>query len=366
MRILGVLGCIALLVMSACESKPKKPLSGTVFMDEFHALCPHDMRSANEARQAFVAAGAKESRPIIGAFVQTHDPAPNMPAFTRLERGETQWRYDNDYAFHIATVAETRLPNGGVEIRCKVQVPTGQGEFFDFLVQYVSGSLPVNVAFEDGARMLLYKDRHAAKDVSGYYVLWRGLPAAAWGAKPSLALIYVVRTGPPLPDPVTFLSPATTAVARMDRYCGDTAYEAVSAKVAEAGNGRPDPTAEGSKSAKRLGERKFDTTWIMTDADEWRLHASRVVNPMATVDECSVRMAGMETASMIGALLDDKGLALHAEKTSRTKRTLEFRDEKRDRMILYQVETGPDDPMKSHDLIVMDGALSLLKAYGRS
>lgn len=365
MRILGILGCVALLVLSACESKPKKPLTGTVFMDEFHTLCPHDMRSADEAKKAFIAAGAKEGRPIIGAFVQTHAPAPNMPAFTRLERGETQWRYDNDYAFHLATVDEVALPNGGKEIRCKVQVPTGQGEFFDFLVQYVSGSLPVNIAFEDGARMLLYKDRHAGEGVSGYYVLWRGLPPGVWGAKPSLALSYVVRTGPPLPDPVTFLTPATTAVARMDRYCDDPAYEAVAARVAEGGNGRPDPEAEGGKSAARLGQRQADTTWIMTDADEWRLHASRVVNPKATIDECSVRMAGLETASMIGALLDDKGLVLHADKSSRTKRTLEFRDEKRDRMILYQVETGPDDPMKSHDLIVMDGALSLLKGYGR-
>ncbi|MBI1685706.1 hypothetical protein [Caulobacter hibisci] len=366
MRILGVLGCIALLVLSACESKPKKPLSGTAFIDEFHTLCPHEMRSAEDATKAFIAAGAEEKRPIIGAFVQAHDPAPNMPAFTRLERGNVQWWYDNDYAANIFTASETRLPDGGMEIRCKVQVPTGQGEFFDFLVQYASGSLPVNVAFADGARMLLYKDQHAAKGVSAYYVLWRGLPEAVWRAKPSLALIYVVRTGPPLPDPVTFLSPATTAVARMDRYCDDPAYETVSAKVAEAGNGRPDPTAEGSKAARRLGEPKADTTWIMTDADEWRLHASRVVNPNATVDECTVRMAGLETASMIGALLDDKGLVLHADKTSRTKRTLEFRDEKRDRMILYQVEPGPDDPMKSHDLIVMDGALSLLKAYGRS
>lgn len=349
--------------MSACEPAKPKLATGAEFIDEFHTLCPRALRSADDARDAFAAAGAYKARRVMNLFVQTHAAPAGLPGVPPLEQGGVQWRYDGPRWLGIASVTETAIP-GGIEVRCKVQIPTGQGELVDWLTQYNSGSLPVAADLGDGARVLLFKDNGARPEVSAYYVLWRGLPAAAWGAKPSLILQYIVRTGPTRQDPVTFQTPQAAALTRVDRYCTDPEPDVVAAQVAASGKGQLDPDYAAEDAQFR--ETRRSRTWIMRDSDEWRLHTNRSVNPVAPLDQCVVRMAGINTASMIDTLVDDPRMALFNDEVSRGQRTLEFRFLEGDRTLLYQTKVGPDEPMKSHSLTLVKGAAALRKATGRN
>lgn len=363
LRFIRVLACLTLFGLSACEPVKPKLATGAEFVDEFHTLCPRALRSADDARNAFAAAGAYKTRRVMNLFVQTHAAPAGLPGVSPLERGGVQWRYDGRHWLGIASVTETATP-GGVEIRCKVQIPTGQGELVDWLMQYSSGSLPVAADLSHGARVLLFKDNNARPEVSAYYVLWRDLPAAAWGAKPSLVLQYVVRTGPAHRDPVIFQTPQTAALARLDRYCADPEPDVVAAQVSASGNGQLDPDYAADDAQFRQTRRS--RTWIMRDSDEWRLHTNRSVNPVAPLDQCVVRMAGMHTASMIDALVDDPRMALFNDEVSRGQRTLEFRFLKGDRTLLYQTKAGPDEPMKSHSLTLVKGVAALREATGHN
>jgi hypothetical protein len=357
LRIGKILACLALLGLSGCQpAKPKLP-TGAEFVDEFHTLCPRTARSADDVQSAFEAAGARRGRPLINLFAQPHAAPAGLPAWTALKRGDVQWRYDGPHWMGLASVDQAAI-QGGVETRCKVQLPTGQGEYVDWLVQYASDSMPVAASFEDGARVLVFKDHHSHPDISAYYVLWRGLPPGVWGAKPSVALQYVTLTGEPRPDPLNFQTPPATALARLDQYCADVSPDAVAAKVAAARNGQPDP--EYAADDARPGRQA--KTWIMRDSDEWRLHTSLVPNPVGQLQQCVVRMVGMHAAPMIDTLVDDPRMALFKDSVSSGKRTLEFRFLEGDRTVLYQINPGPDDPMKSHTLTVFKGAAALRAA----
>ena len=342
-----MLVCLALLGLNACGPKTYLP-SGFEFVDEFHALCPRTLRSTTDAEHAFAAAGAERSRPLISLLARDHAAPQGWPAYTALERGVVQWRYDGPRWMALATTSQATF-DGVKQVRCKVQLSSADAAPFDWLVQYASGSMPVAAVYPDGVRAMLFKDQRAAPGVTAYYVLWRGLPPAVWGAKPSVTLQYVVMTPPAAADPFVFHAPEAMALARSERYCADAAPTAVAAQVAAARVGAPDPDAKPKAHDHDMH------AWIMRDSDEWRLRTSFGEIAGHRLNDCTLRMAGLRETAMVEALGADPRLTLTRYEVRAKGRVRQYEMADADRTVIYFSEAGPDNPIKTHTLSVVEG-----------
>lgn len=348
MRILKVLACLALLGVNACgPAKPKLP-TGVEFIGEFHSLCPRALRSTADAERAFAAVGAKRSRPIVNLLALDHAAPDGWPAYTALERGAVQWGYDGPRWMSLVSTAQTTV-GGATQVRCKLQLSGAEAEGFDWLVQYASGSMPAAATYADGARVMLYKDRHAAPGLTAYYVLWRGLPPAVWGGKPSIALQYVTIAGAAPADPFDFQAPEATLLTRSDQYCADADPTAVAAQVASARVGAPDPDAKPKAHDHDMH------AWIMRDSDEWRLRTSFGEVAGHRLNDCTIRMAGLRETVVIEALAADPRLTLTRHEAYKKGQVRQYERTDADRTLIYFIEGGPENPIKTHTLSVVEG-----------
>lgn len=368
MRILKLLICLAFVALPApvlADGESKHPITSNEFVGEFHTLCPRTLRGAADAERAFAAAGAVKKRPIIDQFALSHAAPADLPAFVALAGGQGQWQYDGPRWVGLLHAGEARI-EGGFEVRCKVQMSSGQAYWFDWMVQFASRSMPVARKLEGDGRVLLFKDRNA-KDVDAYYVLWRELPPAVPGAKPTLALEYVVRTGQAPPAPFAFPTPETVALARIDHYCADLAPTAIAAKAAADPAASPDPSPQ-SLPIPHVDSPRIENvrSWAMRGDDEWRLTSQRIASPATpkTLKMCSVRMVGLRDSAMERVLRDDPRLVLTETTRSNGGRVLDFHLKGVDRDLIYWVEDGPEAGSKEHNLILSEGRQAVRASLG--
>lgn len=361
-----MLTCLALAAQSnlafaksdGADATLQRQSTGAEFVDEFHTLCPRGLRSPADAEKAFAAAGAVKKRPVLDSFAVSHAPPADLPAFVRLEGGQGQWQYNGPRWVGLAHAQESQIPGGGREVRCKVQMASAQGYWFDWMAQFASRSMPVARTLDDGARVLLFKDR-AATDTDAYYVLWRELRPAVPGAKPTLTLEYVVRTDGAAPAPFAFPTPEAAALARIDRYCANAAPAAVATKAAADPGSSPDDSRPDFLRIYHVDSPRLENvrSWVMSGDDEWRLASGQVASPASpkVVRMCGVRMVGLSDSAMERVLRDDPRLVLTEDTRSNGKRLLDFHVKGADRDLIYTVENGPEAANKEHNLMVAEG-----------
>jgi hypothetical protein len=123
----------------------------------------------------------------------------------------------------------------------------------------------------------------------------------------------------------------------------------VAAQVASARVGAPDPDAKPKAHDHDMH------AWIMRDSDEWRLRTSFATAAGKRLNDCTVRMAGLRETAMIEALAADPRLTLTRYEVRKKGAVRQYAVAGADRLLIYFVEAGPDNPIKSHSLSVVEG-----------